>query len=44
MKKILLTGISVMFFGLTNAQDTKSTGKNIEFGAKAGLNLSMVKS
>ena len=43
MKKILLTGISVMFFGLTNAQDTKSTGKNIEFGAKAGLNLSMVK-
>lgn len=33
MKKVLLTAVAVMAFGLSNAQDVK-------FGAKAGLNMS----
>ena len=35
MKKVLLTAVAVMAFGLSNAQDVK-------FGAKAGLNMSNV--
>ena len=33
MKKVMLTAVAVMAFGLSNAQDVK-------FGAKAGLNMS----
>jgi hypothetical protein len=42
MKKVILTAAAVFAFGFANAQDAKSNDQKVKFGAKAGLNLSML--
>ncbi|MEO8515308.1 MAG: outer membrane beta-barrel protein, partial [Flavobacterium sp.] len=41
MKKLVVLA-ALLAFGYSNAQDAKSSDKGVSFGAKAGLNLSML--
>lgn len=42
MKKLLLSALAVCAFTFANAQEDSSSGINVSFGAKAGLNLANV--
>jgi hypothetical protein len=42
MKKVLLMTAALFAFGFSNAQDAKSNDKQVQFGVKAGLNVSML--
>lgn len=42
MKKVVIIAAALFAFGFSNAQDAKSIDKQVQFGVKAGLNVSML--